>query len=108
MTQNSTIVQADEVADLLCDVVHGRRTIRLADAQNPWSAWGDIGFIVDGWRIVFYNDCDSLDYVDSVTAPDGRVAEFDSWVTGNAQNNPIDLLTAHECNLLESELERAK
>lgn len=39
---------------------------------------GDVEFVlVNGWRVVVFNDCNSWDYIDSITAPDGRTWDFD-------------------------------
>lgn len=38
---------------------------------------GEVSFECDGWHFVIFNDCDTLDYTDSVTAPDGSKATFD-------------------------------
>lgn len=34
----------------------------------------------NGWKLVVFNDCGSWDYVDRVTAPDGRQADFDQII----------------------------
>lgn len=40
---------------------------------------GNVSFIVAGWEIVIFNDCDDWDYVDSVVSPDGRTGEYEDW-----------------------------
>ena len=48
---------------------------------------GDVSFEGKGWHFVIFNDCDTLDYTDSVTAPDGSKATFDELF--DAQLDPI-------------------
>ncbi len=39
---------------------------------------GNVEYIADnGWRIVIFNDADEWDYIDNVTAADGRTADFE-------------------------------
>jgi hypothetical protein len=42
-----------------------------------------------GWKIVIFDDCGQMDYIDAVEAPDGRKANFDDWVTEDANLNPM-------------------
>lgn len=72
-------VSCDEVKELLRQVGNGEVVPKLKDPTVTWADAGDIGYIVDGWEVVIFNDCDDWDYVDSVIAPDGRCGEFDDW-----------------------------
>ena len=71
----------EDIVALIASVDAGRSTI--ACVGETWrEVWaGDCTFRVvagefAGWEIVWFNDCDSWDYVDHVTAPDGRLAVF--------------------------------
>ncbi|HYD26939.1 DUF7693 family protein [Brevundimonas sp.] len=49
-------------------------------------SWADVfcGNVVarlaNGWTVEIFNDCDDLDYVDVVVAPDGRRSTFEDWL----------------------------
>ena len=100
-TSDNADLKAIEVAQLLRDVVEGKRTIRLADEDLPWSTEGNIPFTADGWTIVCNNNLMALNYIDSATAPDGRHARFDDW-----PQNPQNLLTWTEVAALDQLLEK--
>lgn len=61
---------------------------------------------IDGYKLAIFNDCNQVDYVDSATAPDGRIADFDDWMIGN--DEPVDLLTDEEQDRLEILMEAAE
>jgi hypothetical protein len=46
---------------------------------------------VEGWHIVFFNDCDELDYCDECISPDGRRWAFER--VGRDGFDPIFLLS---------------
>lgn len=51
-------------------------------AELVGSGWrdtyaGNVTWTFRGWTIVVFNDCMDWDYLDSVTAPDGRTWDFD-------------------------------
>ena len=102
------IVSAREVTELLRKVNAGAVEIVHADPQQLWkSAFaGDIEFLAAGYRLVFFNDCAELDYVDHVIAPDGRKGTFNDWFAkGEA---PLELLRKSERAALEEKLEEAR
>lgn len=92
---NAKSLDAKEVAQLLTDIVNGKAIPRLRDEDRSWDMVyaGEVEFDVDGWKLVVFNDCDSIDYVDSATSPDGRFGVFESWTPKDAacQNNPVDI-----------------
>ena len=63
---------------------------------------GNVEYVVDGWIVVVFIDCNDWDYVDSVVAPDGRKGEFEDWFgdkdkDGNCEcRQPDDLLNAED------------
>lgn len=89
------------MVSLLHRAITGQVTLRL---ENPELSWGKtycgvVGFQTNGWTLRFYNDCNSLDYCDSATDPDGRIGTFDGWhATGE---EPVALLCEVEQRALE-------
>lgn len=102
MSDKPQVTQGEVVA-IFRSVLAGESEARLEfpDAWNYIYA-GDVDVFVDGWRIVIFNDCAELDYVDSATAPDGRTADYDDW---GFDRNPIALLTPEEAGRFERILE---
>lgn len=84
-----------EVADLLRKIAIKQAKVFVKPGARTWNEQfaGDVRFIVDGWEIVIFNDCDDFDYVDSVISPDGRRGEFDDWYS---DVEPSNLLTDEE------------
>jgi hypothetical protein len=74
-------VSRQEVIELLRRVGAGEVEPRLVVAARPW--WevyaGNVEYMVDGWRVEVFNDCNDWDYIDRVVAPDGRDGEYDDW-----------------------------
>ena len=62
---------------------------------------GNIPFNIGGYHIWFFNDAGELDYIDSIIAPDGRKADYESWDT---DYDPIDALMENELKKLEEKL----
>ncbi|NWL79564.1 hypothetical protein DM872_22190 [Pseudomonas taiwanensis] len=81
-----------EVAQLLREAIAGRLELRLDDPANTWQGayCGLVAFRVAGWRLQFFNDCDSLDYCNSAESPDGRTGTFEIWF--DADEEPVALL----------------
>ena len=75
-------VTHDEVVELLKRIGDGDAVPELEDEALSWTnVWcGGVPFLVDGWRVVAYNDMDNLHYIESVRAPDGREAEYEDLV----------------------------
>lgn len=71
-------VPAEEVMALFRSVLAGGSAMEPRDV--PWDEdGGDMRFAIDGYEVVIFNDCDDLDYVERVTAPDGRRSEHEDW-----------------------------
>jgi hypothetical protein len=89
-------IPATEIADLLRAVARGERVAQLADRNFSWDGVyaGDVAFKISGYRIVIFNDCDEVDYVDSAVSPDRRMSDSDDWMA--AGGDPIDLLEQEE------------
>lgn len=76
-----THVSSDEVLELLRKVGNGDVVPNL---ENPECNWkyvyaGNVHYLVDGWQVAVFNDCDDWDYIDSVVHPDGREGEYEDW-----------------------------
>lgn len=83
-----TTITTQEATGLLVEMALNPREVFYV--EDPWQSEGNIEFVFRGWRATFFNDCGDLDYLDSVTAPDGRTANFEDWVSGENINNPVD------------------
>lgn len=91
-----TQVSGYEVADILRRVGQGEMTVKLVDPRCTWE-WvyaGNVAFEIAGYRIVIFNDCDELDYIDSVVTPDDRTGDFEAWYINGEE--PVSLLTEAE------------
>lgn len=90
-----------EVIVFLRFVLSGQVILQLENSALSWDKTycGVIGFKANGWTLRFFNDCDSLDYCDSATDPDGRAGTFEGWQA--AGEEPVALLCEAEQRALE-------
>ena len=95
--QNS--ITAEEVVVLLRRVIRGELKITAVGASWDDIYAGNVRVRIDGYKLVIFNDCNQLDYVDSITAEDGRHGDSDHWFLSNKE--PVDLMTDEEGTLLE-------
>lgn len=91
---------ARAVCQVLREVTFGRRAMTKIGSQT----WDDVyacHFLVnvDGWRIVLYNDCDTLDYCHEALSPDGQRWAFD--LGDRYGTDPVALLSTWEHQTLE-------
>ena len=98
------MLAAREVCQILRDASLASRAMR----QVTSTSWNEIncGLMtvdVDGWVIILFNDCGTLDYCDSCYSPDGRKYEFNS--TGPHEADPVELLGQDEHLRLEEILQ---
>lgn len=101
-------ISNEEVVVLLRRMASGK--VLLQTIGPTWNEMyaGDVVFLVEGWRVTIFNDCDSFDYVDHIVAPDGREVDFsDWWPDGGDDNSPEHVLTSDERNQLEEQLKKA-
>ena len=99
-------VTAQEVAELLGRAIRGEVSIALAgDNACTWDEvyCGSVAFMIGDWRVVFFNDCDELDYVEFVQAPDGRTADYETL-----DPDALQLLPWEEVAVLENLLVGAR
>jgi hypothetical protein len=91
---------AREVYQVLKDVALGTRTMTRTSSQS-WSEiyHGLMPVEIDGWRLILFNDCDTLDYCEYCRSPDGRVGTLELWQRDGP--DPVDLLSASEREQLE-------
>lgn len=89
-------VSGQEIADLLRQVGQGEMTVKLVDPRCTWERVyaGNVAFEIAGYRVVIFNDCDELDYIDSVVTPDDRIGDFEAWYVNGEE--PVSLLTEAE------------
>ena len=95
--QNS--ITAEEVVVLLRRVISGELKIVAVGASWDDIYAGNVRVRIDGYKLVIFNDCNQLDYVDSITAADGRHGDSDHWFLSNTE--PVDLMTDEEGTELE-------
>ena len=86
---------AREVYQLLKDVALGTRTM----TKNCSQSWSEIynGLMpveIDGWQLTLFNDCNTLDYCEGCSAPDGRVGTLETWQRYGT--DPVELLSGWE------------
>ncbi len=82
----------------------------IATWDEVWA--GDCGFKAGDWWLVFFNDCDGLDYLSAARSPDGRLGEFGDWKSDEEGEedrviDPCWCLTNEENERLEAALEAA-
>lgn len=89
-------VRGQEIAHLLRQVGQGEIIAKLVDSRCTWEQVyaGNVAFEIAGYRVVIFNDCDELDYIDSVVTPDDRTGDFEAWYLNGEE--PISLLTEAE------------
>lgn len=105
--KNSSIppLTAQDVCQVLRDFVLERRTMRRACAQSWDEVFAGLFHIeVEGWHLVFFNDCCELDYCDECISPDGRRWSFKSF--GSDGLDPVFLLSTEERAVLEQLLQQ--
>ncbi len=102
-------ITKNEVVELFRKALRGEVAAKCADPERKWGEIfaGNAEFWFGDWKIVFFNDCNSLDYTDHVIAPDGREADFDDWNDGEFCNCPLSLLSGDELGRFERLLEKA-
>ena len=85
--------------------------MRLADGSGTWAeTYGGSYFaiVIDGLTVSIFNDCDELDYIDSVVTAERET--FDDWCEWTPDDLtgifcPLDLLTPEEHNKFKQLLE---
>lgn len=91
-----------EIAELFRKVISGTAAIEPDGESWDEVYAGNFGCTIDGYELTIFNDCDSVDYVDSATSPDGREGDFDSWF--HAKEEPVSLLSDEEIDSLAAAL----
>lgn len=95
------MIPGSEIAELFRKVIRGEASIVPDNWSWDWVWCGNFYCTIDGYKVVIFNDCGELDYVDSATAPDGRTGDFDHW----EHDQPVELLTGEESGAMELALE---
>ena len=91
---------AQAVIQVLRDITLKRRTMKRACAQSWDEIFAGLFHIeVEGWHLVFFNDCGELDYCDECISSDGRRWSFES--VGSEDLDPIFMLSTKEQAVLE-------
>lgn len=97
------LLKGMEVAEQIRKALNGEVEVKLYKPGQTWDETfaGNCGFYFGDWLIVFFNDCNSLDYCENATAPDGRNGTLDDWLLSKPPKDPTGLLTTEEMNKLE-------
>ena len=96
---------AQDVCQVLRDIILERRTMNRACTQSWDEVFAGLFHIeVEGWHLVFFNDCSELDYCDECISPDGR--HWSSKSVGSDGFDPIFLLSTQERKVLERLLQQ--
>lgn len=100
----------EEVVEQFRKALHGEIKISLYDPNWNWDKMyaGNVGFWFGDYKIILFNDCDELDYTDSVVSPDGRYADYGDWNKEDFIGCPLNLLSEKELSSLEKILKEAK
>lgn len=89
-------VSSSEVVELLRKVGDGEIVPVLDHKESDLSGCTSL-YIVDGWELLIYWDCDSLDYIEGAISPDGRIGVFDDWVCDpGIRQEPTDVLHSRD------------
>lgn len=106
----SAKISIQEAVEIIRRGIRGELEIKPEIPGVTWDGVyaGDVGFWFGDWMFVFFNDCDELDYTDSVRAPDGRVSDCDEWSERGLFACPLNELSEEEIRELESRLKAAK
>jgi hypothetical protein len=101
-------IKDEEIANILRRVASGESKPQLINPSHSWGETyaGNVGFLVEGWKIVVFNDCDSWDYIDSVVSPDGRTWDYSQWYQTHPNYNTDLPVTPPEGFLSSNEFER--
>ena len=103
--KNEAKIPGQEIAELFRRALRGEVKIFTVGASWTDIHASNVEVRIDGYKLVIFNDCNQVDYVDHAIAPDGREADFDDWWFVN--NEPVDLLTDDEQTRLETLMEEA-
>lgn len=96
-------VSSSEITDLLRKIGKGEIIPKLMNEGHTWEATyaGNVSYVVDGWEIVIFNDCDSWDYIDSVLSPDGRKGDYSDWFGEDGQSETDEVLYREDNKIYE-------
>lgn len=85
---------------MLTDVALGKRIMTRSSTQS-WSEiyHGLMPVETDGWQLILFNDCDTLDYCEYCRSPDGRVGTLELWLRDGV--DPVELMSSRERERLE-------
>ncbi|VEF10876.1 phosphoglycerate mutase family protein [Pseudomonas fluorescens] len=85
---------------MLSDVALSKRIMMRSSTQS-WSEiyHGLMPVEIDGWQLILFNDCDTLDYCEYCKSPDGRIGALELWERDGV--DPVELLSTWEREQLE-------
>lgn len=101
-------VTSDEVVEIIRRLL--ARKFEQADLVNQ--AWrstycGYCGFIIDGYEMWIFNNCNSVSHIDDVVAPDKRIGNLYVW-SEKEEDAPHKILSKIELYELEKLLSKIR
>ena len=107
---NTSNALSKEFTTILRRALHGEISIYLHTEENKtWAermTWGgNTIFIIDGWKVIFFNDADVLDYTHFMVSPSGKKLGYRAM--SNNDIDPMKSLSKSEQHQLQDLLERA-
>ena len=88
------ILRQNLVTEHLRQAINGLHEISLIGPTWHEVFAGEVTVKIGGWTMAFFNDCDSLDYLDSAIDAHGAACDFDWWYDNGG--DPLDYLNATE------------
>jgi hypothetical protein len=82
-------VTAQEALEVMKRILE--RKVGVVEATNDHGHVSRVFVTAEGHRLVFFNDANELDYLESIRMPDGREGEYDDWCPPDTSvYNPAD------------------
>jgi hypothetical protein len=103
--KNEGKIPGQEIAELFRRALRGEVKIFTVGASWTDIYASNVEVRIGGYKLVIFNDCNQVDYVDSAITPDGREGDFDDWFFSDTE--PVDLLNDEEQTRLETLMEAA-
>jgi len=97
------MITAETLLDVLRAAIDGKIHPSLINTEKTWDKVyaGDCAFVFGDWKIIFFNDCGELDYMDCAE----NLATHEKWnfaETPSDGRDPVEMLTEDERLCLET------
>jgi hypothetical protein len=82
-----TVLKEIPIEEWFAIVESANAPMKLAD-ESKW--WTEVAFPAkDGWVVTFFYDSEDLDYIHSITTPEGQELDFWTWPEHNPLKNAL-------------------